>query len=60
MWIETTPKENDLVKIVFSEISELGTMVGVFKTFYDGKAKIQFKDCVRWLDQHTTFFVFKK
>ena len=60
MWVDKQPKEHDTVKVKFAEHTNLGTKIGIIKKFHDGKVKIEFGDCVRWLDMNTTFFVYKK
>jgi hypothetical protein len=60
MWVEREPVEGDTVKVTFSEHTKLGSKIGVFKKFYDGRAEIEFGDCKRFLDRYTTFFVYVK
>jgi hypothetical protein len=60
MWIEQRPNEGDTVKVHFSEWTKMGTKIGVFLRYFDGKAIIDFGGRKLYLDGATTFYTYKK
>ena len=60
MWIERTPKHNETVKVTFSEISKLGTKIGIVlpRDCANGLC-VDFGQVRRFLDRSTTFLVYQ-
>jgi len=60
MWIERQPIEGETVKVEFAGWTNLGIQIGVFlRRSIDGHFITDFGRTLRYLDKHTTFFVYE-
>lgn len=55
MWEERRPEYGETVKIQFADWTKLGTKIGIYLGSLGGRDKIQFGDCIRFLEDGQTF-----